>query len=110
MAVGDFYKASQGVGTVIHQSDSAEIKQSADFAVDAANAAVTLTVPDSFTEKFRVYDYKGSFEINSCTVDFSNFNQGLVSMRHNFDDIEFFYIEGDGWYLNDIKGQVRVRF
>ena len=80
-----------------------------DYAVNTSAGAATLTVPSSFTSKFRVYDYAGTFNsTNKCTVDFSAFGQGLVSMIHKDDDIEFIYVNGE-WWLNDIKGQNRSK-
>ncbi len=76
-----------------------------DYAVDTTGGTITLTVPSSFTDKFVVYDHKGTFTgTKKCIVRFSGHNQGDFEMVHVNDYCEFFYIAGDGWYVNDIKG------
>lgn len=76
-----------------------------DYGVGTTGGSVTLTVPSTFKDKFRVYDHKKTFTtVNKCIVDFSAFNQGKFEMTFRSDDCEFFYIENDGWYVNDIKG------
>lgn len=76
-----------------------------DYAVDTTGGTITLTVPSSFTDKFVVYDHKGTFTgAKKCIVRFSGHNQGDFEMIHANDYCEFFYIAGDGWYVNDVKG------
>lgn len=107
--VVDNYYQADALGSVVWAFSNKNIDSSADFAVDCTDRVVNLSVRSNFTGKFRVYDYKGSFETNTCTVDFSNFSQGTVTMQNNFDDIEFFYIPTDGWYLWDRKINFRTR-
>ena len=76
-----------------------------DYAVDTANGAKTITVPLEFTDKFVVYDYKGVITAtNKVIIDFSAHGQPDFEMIHKDDHCEFFYIAGDGWYVNDVKG------
>lgn len=75
-----------------------------DYAVATSGGAVTLTVPLTFKDKFRVYDHERTFTtVNKCIVDFTAFGQGTFEMIHRGDDCEFFYVDGR-WYVNDIKG------
>ena len=104
------YKEVTIGGHVEAVSTSQTLYVGSDYAVDVTNGEVTLIVPLTFTDRFRVYDYKSTFSsTNKCIIDFGAFGQGLVKMTHRNDDIEFIYVENDGWYLNDIKGQTRVR-
>ncbi len=76
-----------------------------DYAVDASGGAITRPVPLGFTDKFVAYDYKGAFSnTNKFTIDFSAHGQPNFEMIHKDDHCQFFYIDGDGWYVNDIKG------
>ncbi len=76
-----------------------------DYAVDASGGTKTITVPLAFTDKFVVYDYKGAITpTNKVAIDFSAHGQPSFEMIHKDDHCEFFYIDGDGWYVNDIKG------
>ena len=76
-----------------------------DYAVDTTSGAITITVPLAFTDKFVVYDYKGTITpTNKVIIDFSAHGQPNFEMIHKDDHCEFFYISGDGWYVNDIKG------
>ncbi len=71
---------------------------------------VRLTVPAAFTSPFRVYDLKLAFTLSLvCIVDFSAFSQGEVIMNNAGDDISFFYVDGDGWYLHDRVANTKVR-
>ena len=79
------------------------------YATDVTNSNVTLTVPSDFKDKFRVYDYKGSIGAHKVIVDLSDHGAENVELIHKDDDVEFFYIAGDGWYINDIRGQNRVK-
>ncbi|WP_114716346.1 hypothetical protein [Vibrio cholerae] len=73
-----------------------------DYAVNTSNGNKRLTVPVTFTDKFRVYDHRGVFASNKkCIVDFSAFGQGEVEMIHKGDDLEFFYEKGNGWFFID---------
>ncbi|MFO4711781.1 hypothetical protein V5H05_09545 [Vibrio cholerae] len=73
-----------------------------DYAVNTSNGNKRLTVPLTFTDKFRVYDHRGVFTSSKkCIVDFSVFGQGEVEMVNVGDDIEFFHEKGNGWFLID---------
>ena len=76
-----------------------------DYAVDTSEGAKTITVPLAFTNKFVVYDYKGTItSTNKVIINFSAHGQSNFEMIHKDDYCEFFYIAGDGWYVSDIKG------
>lgn len=97
-------------GHVEHVTESQSIFIGCDYGVDTTGGSVTLTVPATFKDRFRVYDHKGTFtSSNKCIIDFSAFNQGTFEMTFSLDDCEFYYIENDVWYVNDIKGNQRGR-
>ena len=76
-----------------------------DYATDTSGGAITRPVPLAFTDKFVVYDYKGTITAtNKVIIDFSAHGQPNFELVNKDDHCEFFYIDGDGWYVNDIKG------
>ncbi|UYF10806.1 hypothetical protein 12VC501_gene0005 [Vibrio phage 12VC501] len=88
-------------GHVITLSASQDIFVGCDYGVDTNANSVVLTVPIEFKNKFRVFDLRGYFNRYACTVSFMAFNQGTVEMVNAWDDIEFFHVDGDGWWLRD---------
>ncbi|EPU4808095.1 hypothetical protein ACVXC9_002853 [Vibrio cholerae] len=95
------YKEIDIGGHVITLSASQDIFVGCDYGVDTNANAFVLTVPIEFKNKFRVFDLRGYFNRYACTVSFMAFNQGTVEMVNAGDDLEFFYVENDGWWLRD---------
>lgn len=95
---------------VTFENDGEPIFIGCDYAVDASGGAITKPVPLAFKDKFRFYDKDETISnTNKCNIDFTAFGQGVFEMIHKGDDCEFYYINNDGWYVNDIKGNQRGR-
>jgi len=103
------YKEITLGGYTWHTASDLTLLAGCNYAPDVTSANVTLTVPAGFKDNFRIYDYKRSIGTNKVIVDLSAHGVENVELIHKDDDVEFFYITGDGWYINDIKGQNRVK-
>jgi hypothetical protein len=98
------------VEVITTAENDSEIFIGCKYIPDTTNGEIRRKVPIEFTSFFSVTDAKKNLSnTKKCIIDFTEFGQGLVEMQHPGDNLDFMYVENDGWYLVDYVASNIVR-
>lgn len=79
------------------------INKIGEYVVDTTAGIVTITVDSTFKGEFSIYDHKGTISSSKYVLVYFGAAFGSVKMVNTWDSVQFFYIDGEGWYFKDNK-------